>query len=425
MTRDWKPIKVAVLDLHDLPGGISEDERYGAVWALIREHGRPRGMVKIPLERGAASERRLRAAVAELPEARSCPPPSLPADQELPLVSVVVCTVLERRQDLDQTLASIARLEYPNYEVIVVDNRATERFEREGVMVVTEPVRCLSHARNRGVEAARGEIIAFTDDDVVVDPKWLTAIVARVLAHPDEVAVTGLSIPSELETPAQVALENYYGGFGPRLFEPVSNRLRGDWGRAGLFSVPLLDAVGDDGRVRRSFTLYAAGTLGGGVNMAFRTDVLRQVGGFDIRIGPGTPTQSGEDLWMFMQLAQRGYALGFEPASLVHHTHRRDEEGLRRQIFSYGVGWASLMAASVAGDPRHLGRMLATLPRGARLFVAGIRERGRGAHQTDLPGSADLDPRDEALIAELRRLELKGKLLGAFLYLRGRLRSSN
>ena len=48
MTRDWKPIKVAVLDLQDLPGTISEHERYGAIWALIREHGRPRGWSRSP-----------------------------------------------------------------------------------------------------------------------------------------------------------------------------------------------------------------------------------------------------------------------------------------------------------------------------------------------------------------------------------------
>ena len=112
-------------------------------------------------------------------------------------------------------------------------------------MVVTEPVRGPSAARNRGMRAAKGEIIAFTDDDVVVDPNWLTAIVARMLAHPDEAAVTGLSIPTELETPAQVALENYYGGFGPRLFEPVSNRLANRLGACR----PLLSAAA--GRCRR------------------------------------------------------------------------------------------------------------------------------------------------------------------------------
>ena len=67
--------------------------------------------------------------------------------------------------------------------------------------------------------------------------------------------------------------------------------------------------------------------------------MLRRMGGFDPAIGPGTPTRSGEDLWLFMRLAQEGYVLGFEPASLVHHTHRRDMDGLRRQIYSYGVGW--------------------------------------------------------------------------------------
>jgi GT2 family glycosyltransferase len=427
VSPDWGPIKVSVLDTEKLPDGVAEDPRFQAIWALIRDGGRPRGMLKIPLDHGRVSSEVLRAEIAVIPALRSCRPPSLPPGVTPPRISVVVCSLLERRDELRRCLDSLAALEYPDFEVIVVDNRAegAEPVELTGVTVVRQTRSCLSAAKNRGIEEATGEIVAFTDDDVVVESNWLTAIAARLHAHPDEAGVMGLVIPTELETPAQVTLEKYYGGFGPRIFEPVSHRLRQDWNSLGAFSAPLIDAVSDDGSLVRTFTLYAAGSLGPGANMAFRTHVLRDIGGFDTAIGPGTPTQSGEDLRLFMRLAQRGLALGFEPASVVRHTHRRDEEGLRKQITAYGIGWSALLAAAVVDDPRHISHMLGTVPRGGRLLAAGLVKRfgaGRGARARQV--DAEPDQVEQTLIRELRRLERRGKMVGAMLYLRSRLRTS-
>ena len=185
----------------------------------------------------------------------------------------MVPSLLEREEGLDACLRSLADLDYPDYEVIVVDNRPPgSPVDLPGVRVLPETRPGISAARNRGLEAATGEIVAFTDDDVEVDPGWLLAIATR-LEHPEEACVNGLALPRELETSAQVALEEYYGGFGPRTFEPVSHRMRAPRG-CSLLRPATVDALDDDGR-RRSFSLYAAGSFGAGANMAFRSPASR------------------------------------------------------------------------------------------------------------------------------------------------------
>jgi hypothetical protein len=217
-----------------------------------------------------------------------------------------------------------------------------------------------------------------------------------------------MAMPRELETPAQIALDAYYGGFGPVTFEPVSHRLRVPRGPRAWLRPATVDAVGDDGRRRRSFSLYAAGSLGAGANMAFRTAALRELGGFDVALGAGSPAHGGEDLELFARLVWRGGSLGFEPAALVHHTHRRGDDALRRQIEGWGSGYTALLLALVLEDPRHLGSMLATVPRVVRNRV-GREPSG---------GSQLLEPR----LRELAQIERRGMLAGPAAYLRGRLR---
>jgi GT2 family glycosyltransferase len=408
----FRPIKLAKIDVESCPESISAGD-YGALWALVRERGRPRGMIRVPFVDGTATREQLAVAIEALPPSPQVPVSDGALDRDLPSISVVIPTLLERADCLQACLKSLVDLDYPDYEVIVVDNRpaGADRIELPGVRLVRETRPGNSAARNHGLAAAKGEIIAFTDDDVEVDRGWLRAIASRFTQHPEEACVTGLALPAELETPAQVALEEYYGGFGPRTFEPVSHRMRAPRGRP-LLGQATVDAIGHDGRVRRSFSLYAAGSFGSGANMAYRARTLRELGGFDRTLGGGTEVRGGEDLAIFARLAWRGHSVGFEPAAIVHHTHRREEAALERQIEGYGIGFGALLTALVLEDPRHLGRMLGTAGRAVRVMSADYRDK--------LDASPDANPRTR----ELARRERRGMVIGPLLYLRSRVRRS-
>jgi glycosyltransferase involved in cell wall biosynthesis len=105
---------------------------------------------------------------------------------EWPLVSVIVCCY-NAAATLDECLKSLATLDYPNYEVIVIDDGS-----KDGTHLIAEryPLRCirvpnggLSRARNLGIDAARGEIVAFIDSDAYADPDWLYYVVCALEEH--------------------------------------------------------------------------------------------------------------------------------------------------------------------------------------------------------------------------------------------------
>src|SRR5262249_7513152 len=145
------------------------------------------------------------------------------AQPDLPLVTVAVCT-RDRPDDLTQCLKAIDQLTGP-VEVLVIDNapatNATEKVVRarglaaQGgpIRYVREPRPGLDWARNRAILEATGDIIAFTDDDAIVDPGWAGAFARLFAENPQVMAATGLVIPYELETDAQVLFE-MNGGFG-------------------------------------------------------------------------------------------------------------------------------------------------------------------------------------------------------------------
>ncbi|TXS35448.1 glycosyltransferase family 2 protein, partial [Streptomyces sp. uw30] len=230
------PVEVVDIDLAEPgrfspPGSHERIRPQSRVFALVRLRGRPLGMVggkgAAPAELwqtlADAARREL-----EVPLARSSPrtpsagPVSGGGAGNAPDISVVIATH-NRCELLRRCLDSLLRMEYPGsaFEVIVVDNApaddAAEQLVREAysprVRYVREPVAGLARARNRGLTAARGGIVAFTDDDTLVDSRWLSALAEAFSGNQAIGCVTGLIAPAELQTEAQAVLERH-NGFG-------------------------------------------------------------------------------------------------------------------------------------------------------------------------------------------------------------------
>ena len=261
-----------------------------------------------------------------------------PAPDGLSL-TVAVCT-RARTELLEPCLRSVLSLtkEAPvgGFEVLVVDNAPPDDATRvlvasmDGVRYATEPRPGLDFARNRALVEATGDYVAFLDDDVEVDEGWLAGLGEALVENPDAAAVTGLVLPYELRTDAQIRFEQR-GGFR-RGF--TKRRYRG----------PVLP--GND--------LYPAGSgmFGAGCNMVLHRETVLDLGGFDEALDTGPPLPGGGDLDIFFRVAQAGKALVYEPRMLVFHKHRREHEQLRRQYWTWGTGLMAYLGKTSATEPQ-------------------------------------------------------------------------
>ena len=399
---DIGAVQVAELDLDGdeavlRPGPGSPPVTHGEVFVLVRRGGRPVGTLLGRVPEGADP----RAVLAERARAESGP--AVFGDPgEPPFTSVVVAT-RERAGQLARALDSLLAQDHPRFEIVVVDNAPVtsetreliERKYAERVRYVREPVPGLAGAHNAGLDAVRGEVVAFTDDDVVADPRWLTELSAPFAADAGLGCCTGLILPALLTTPAQVLLESHGGfakGFTPRTYDPA--RPPGD--------EPLFP--------------FTAGRFGSGANMAFRTAVLRSVGGFDPATGAGTAARGGDDLYGFVRVLAQGHRLRYTPYALVWHHHRETWRDLETQAYGYGAGLTAYLTAVLVNRPALLPAFLARLPRGlahARALTAVREAEGGGT-----PG--DHDVRTHPWPRRLSRLQRRGMLYGPAGYLKAR-----
>ncbi|MCS6815497.1 MAG: glycosyltransferase family 2 protein, partial [Cyanobacteria bacterium] len=311
------PLLEGVCSSHDLSNAILA--QYG--WSIL-SYLTKAGLSHLP-HRGELSI----AALCQLPKPTYSGP--------FPLVTVVVCT-RNRTDDLKQCLDAILKLNYPNVEYLVVDNapsddRTAELVQKHypQVCYVQEPKPGLSWARNRAIAEAKGEIIAYTDDDVIVDPDWVLSIVKVFTSDPEVMAVTGLVAPYELETESQILFERH-GGFG-----------------RGFLNSRRYQIVGD--RVPKHW--LGGGQFGTGANMAYRRDLFDLIGGFNVALGAGTLSTGCEDHEMYFRVLKSGYALVYEPSALVWHRHRRTYEALRSQLASDGIGLYSYFTCTIQTYP--------------------------------------------------------------------------
>jgi GT2 family glycosyltransferase len=398
------PVRVAVIDiagpLTELDCQRSEQPPYTAAWILVCRAGHPLGSIEIPLHDTVITVAEVEGEVRrQLGDGRDRDPKvAYEPPLTLSRASVVVPTNFARPAELRRCLKALAELDHPDYEVIVVDNRPADApaAELEGVRVVREPRPGISAARNRGLAVATGEIIAFTDDDVQAHPGWLSALGSRFARQPHISAVTGLVVPLELETQAQILFEQSGSGldrgYAPLTFE-----------RAGRFLVRRRDQQADREEVR---SLYLTGEFGSGANMAFRTAVLQASGGFDEALGVGTQTRGGEDLAMLVELLTAGHQLGYEPAAIIEHQHRATMGDLDRQIYGYGVGFTAMLTAVTMRDPWHLLGLPAIVP--AWLKSLRVESSAKSVNRAD-----DYPP-------ALARAEFRGMAAGPLAYLRAR-----
>jgi GT2 family glycosyltransferase len=208
----------------------------------------------------------------------------VPADLAWPRISVVVCSYNGERT-IGECLEGLRELEYQNFEVIVVDDGSTDGTaaiaRRHGLAPITTDHRGLSHARNVGIEAATGEIVAFIDDDARPDPHWLTYLAVSFL-RTGHVGVGGPNIAPTGDGVVAECVANAPGG-------PVHVLLSDQEAE----HIP-------------------------GCNMAFRKADLEAIGGFDPQFH-----QAGDDVDICWRLREAGGTLGFSPAAVVWH-HRRN-----------------------------------------------------------------------------------------------------
>ncbi len=254
------------------------------------------------------------------------PLPMLP--ENAPFISVVVCAY-NADSTMDGCLASFAKVKYPKFEVIVVDDGSTDATgaiaDRHAALapyihVIHQPNLGLSAARNVGMNAAQGEVVAYTDSDCYVDPHWL---------HYMAWAFTD---------------ERFVAVGGPNLAPSEDNR------------TAACVAVSPGAPTHVLLTDEIAEHIPG-CNMAYRKQHLAGIGGFD-----ATYRAAGDDVDVCWRLQNEGHLIGFSAAMTVWHHRRNTVSAYLKQQKGYGRAEALLLPKhkdrfNMLGNSRWAGRI--------------------------------------------------------------------
>ncbi len=224
-------------------------------------------------------------------------------------VSVLVCT-RDRPDQLIRCLKSLLDLDFHSFEIIVVDNGSKNfsipdlSFSRP-TRFFSQPVPGLSYARNLAVRQARGEFVAFLDDDAVVAPGWLKFSIRRFedpLVH----CVTGRVIPLQLET---------------------------KWQRKILQSGWFPDSEDPQQFDQTNFNAITT-TAGNGCNFLVRKSFFANHE-FSKIFGAGTPVGGKEDHYLFYEVIRSGFRIFYEPTAVVYHEYPATEVQYRKKVLQY------------------------------------------------------------------------------------------
>jgi GT2 family glycosyltransferase/membrane protein implicated in regulation of membrane protease activity len=214
-----------------------------------------------------------------------------------PFISVAVCSY-NGSATIRDTMEALQRLDYPNFEVVVVNDGSTDNFaqivKEYPVRLISTPNQGLSNARNTAAQYAKGEIIAFIDDDAYPDPHWLHYL-AYAYENSNHAGIGGPNIAPEEDGPVAHCVANAPGG-------PVH--------------VLTTDEIAEHIP---------------GCNMSFRREVYLKVGGCD-----PIYRAAGDDVDLCWRIQDAGYTIGFHPAALVWHHRRNSLKAYWKQQKGYG-----------------------------------------------------------------------------------------
>jgi glycosyltransferase involved in cell wall biosynthesis len=281
-----------------------------------------------------------------------------PARGPLPTVTAAVCTYA-RPDTLARALRSLAAQVPAPHEILVVDNgpaeatRALVAAACPAARYAAEPVRGLDFARNRALAEARGDVVAFLDDDAVAEPGWAGAI-AETFAAASVGACTGRVEALTLETPGQ------------RLFEANGGFARGS------ARVVLPADAGRPLHGRRAPLLAWALSVGSGASLAVRRALALELGGFDEALDMGHALPGGGDHDMLWRVLARGAAVVYEPRVRARHEHRRELAGAYDQIVGHQRALVALLT-KIVRTSRGRRRLEALAFLAWRLLKPGVR----------------------------------------------------
>jgi len=238
-----------------------------------------------------------------------------------PKVSIIV-PVLNRQEIIGKCIESLLKLDYPSFEVVVVDNGSTDN-TRE--VVLNYPVKLVVKegggpyvARNEGIREANGEIVAFTDSDCIVSQNWLRNLIKNYT-------------------------DNKIGGVCGEIFSYSPHSIAEKFADLiGVQRVEKLNLTNQRGPLKRDPNRFLSADSVA-ANASYRKTVLKEVNGFDEEI------ISGGDVEIGWRVLDAGYDLIFDPEAVVWHKHRDSLWKLFKQFFRWGKDQPQLLQKQSGG----------------------------------------------------------------------------